>query len=151
MTRRTKLVLEEFLPYRLSMASNLVSDTVATAYEAAFGLRIPEWRLVAVIAEADAISQFEICRRTRMDKVTVSRAAIALAGRGLIERAPNPQDQRSHLLALTAQGRELYGRIAPKALAIEAQIFGGFGPAEIRAFVSMLERIDAAAYAVGGV
>ena len=81
MTRRTKLVLGEFLPYRLSMASNLVSDTVATAYEAAFGLRIPEWRLVAVIAEADAISQFEICRRTRMDKVTVSRAGIALAAR----------------------------------------------------------------------
>ena len=27
MTRRSKLVLGEFLPYRLSMASNLVSDT----------------------------------------------------------------------------------------------------------------------------
>src|ERR1700677_4277774 len=150
MTRRSKLVLEQFLPYRLSMASNLVSDTVATAYEAAFGLRIPEWRLVAVIAEADAISQFEICRRTRMDKVTVSRAAIALAGRGLVGRAPNPQDQRSHLLALTAQGRELYGRIAPKALAIEAQIFGGFKTAEIRPFASFLERIAAAAHAAGG-
>ena len=131
------------------MASNLVSDTVATAYEAAFGLRIPEWRLVAVIAEADAISQFEICRRTRMDKVTVSRAAIALADRGLIERGPNPLDQRSHLLALTPAGRELYGRIAPEALAIEARIFGGFTPAELQALVSMLERIDAAAYAVG--
>ena len=150
MTHRTQLVLDQFLPYRLSLASNLVSDTVATVYEAAFGLRIPEWRLVAVIAETDAISQFEICRRTRMDKVTVSRAAIALAGRQLIERAPNPGDQRSHLLALSVQGRELYSRIAPKALAIEAQIFGGFKPSEIRAFVSMLERIDAAAYAVGG-
>lgn len=149
MTRRAKLVLDRFIPYRLSMASNLVSDTVATAYEAAFGLRIPEWRLVAVIAEADAISQFEICRRTRMDKVTVSRAAIALADRGLIERGPNPLDQRSHLLALTPAGRELYGRIAPEALAIEARIFGGFTPAELQALVSMLERIDAAAYAVG--
>jgi DNA-binding MarR family transcriptional regulator len=151
MTRRTKLILDQFLPYRLSLASNLVSDTVATTYEAAFGLRIPEWRLVAVIAETDAISQFEICRRTRMDKVTVSRAAIALSSRGLVRRAPNPEDQRSHLLALTAVGRELYGRIAPKALAIEAQIFGDFEPDEIRAFVAMLERIDAAALAVGGV
>ena len=132
------------------MATNLVSDTVATAYEVEFGLRIPEWRLIAVIAEADAISQFEICARTRMDKVSVSRAAIALVGRGLVERAPNPKDQRSHLLALTAEGRKLYCRIAPKALEIEARIFGGFKPAEIRAFVSMLERIDAAAFAVGG-
>lgn len=145
-----KLVLDRFLPYRMSMATNLVSDTVASAYEAEFGLRIPEWRLIAVIAESDAISQFEICGRTRMDKVTVSRAAIALAGRGLVERAPNPKDQRSHLLALTAEGRKLYHRIAPKALQIEAQIFDGFDAAEIRAFVSMLERIDAAALAVGG-
>ena len=41
-----------FLPYRLSIASNVVSDAIATTYHALFGLRIPEWRLVAVIAEA---------------------------------------------------------------------------------------------------
>ncbi|MGC7532760.1 MarR family winged helix-turn-helix transcriptional regulator, partial [Pandoraea pneumonica] len=77
-----------FLPYRLSITSNLVSDRIAHAYESMFGLTIPEWRLVAVIAEVDAITQAEIGERTRMDKVTVSRAAIALVGRGLLERAP---------------------------------------------------------------
>lgn len=148
MARRKKLVLEEFLPYRLSMASNLVSETVASAYETAFGLGVPEWRLLAVIAESDAISQFEICRRTRMDKVTVSRAAILLADGGLIARTPNPNDQRSHLLALTVEGRKLYNRIAPEALEIEERIFGGFKAAEMRAFISMLARIDAAALAI---
>ena len=145
-----KLVLEQFLPYQLSMVSTVVSDTVATAYQAAFGLTIPEWRLVAVIAEAAAVSQFEICRRTRMDKVTVSRAAIALVDRGFVKRMPNPKDQRSHLLALTEEGRSLYRRVAPRALAIEARIFGGFGAAETREFASMLARIDAAALAAGG-
>jgi len=148
MATRSKLVLDKFLPYRLSMASNLVSDTVASAYQRAFGIGIPEWRLVAVIAEASAVSQFEICRSTRMDKVTVSRAAITLADRGFVMRTPNPNDQRSHLLTLTKEGRRLYNRIAPRALEIEQQIFGAFSAAEMRAFVAMLARIDAAALAV---
>jgi DNA-binding MarR family transcriptional regulator len=145
MATRSKLVLDEFVPYRLSMAANVVSETVASAYETEFGLAVPEWRLIAVIAEASAISQFEICRRTRMDKVSVSRAAILLAGRGLLLRTPNPNDQRSHVLALTKQGRQLYQRIAPRALDIEKRIFGGFSASEMRSFVAMLARIDAAA------
>ena len=72
------LVLADFIPYRLSVTSNLVSDSIARTYEALFGLTIPEWRLIAVIAETGGITQQAIGRATRMDKVTVSRAAIAL-------------------------------------------------------------------------
>ena len=74
--RTTKLRLDEFLPYRLSFTSNLVSETIARAYQALFGLTIPEWRLVAVIAEHDGISQQAIGLRTRMDKVTFTRAEL---------------------------------------------------------------------------
>lgn len=143
-----RLTLDAFLPYRLSVTSNLVSGVIATAYEALFGLRIPEWRLVAVIAEGGALSQRDICDRTRMDKVTVSRAAIALVGRGLIARAPNPGDARSHLLSLTAAGARLYAAVVPKALEFEARIFAGFSAAEITRLKAMLERIDAAAVAL---
>ena len=139
------LVLDRFLPYRLSITSNLVSDRIARAYEALFGITIPEWRLVAVIAEVQAITQAEIGERTRMDKVTVSRAAIALVERGLLARAPNPADKRSHHLSLTAAGRDLYASIAPKALELEAKIFARFSRAELDGFVTMLRRIDAAA------
>ena len=80
-----------------------------------------------------------------MDKVTVSRAAIALAERGLVARAPNPGDQRSHLLALSAAGRALYDEVAPKALEIEARDVRRIEPAENRCFRAMLTRIEAAA------
>lgn len=143
-----RLNLDAFLPYRLSITSNLVSGVIASAYEALFGLRIPEWRLVAVIAEAEAISQQAIGTRTRMDKVTVSRAAIALADRGLIQRKPNPDDARSHLLSLTRAGEQLYAEVMPKALEFEARIFAGFKPAEIDRLKTMLARIDAAAEAL---
>ncbi len=140
-----RLQLDRFLPYRLSITSNLVSDRIASAYEALFGLTIPEWRLVAVIAEASAITQVQIGEQTRMDKVTVSRAAIALVGRGLLARTPNAADKRSHLLSLTSEGQALYAAVAPKALELEARIFSRFSDEELETFVAMLRRIDVAA------
>ena len=144
------LTLDGFMPFRLSVVSNVVSDAIASTYQALFGLRIPEWRLVAVIAESDGLSQQQLGQRTRMDKVTVSRAAIALAERGLIARRGNPADQRSHLLSLTPDGRALYEQVAPKALEMEARIFGGLGPGEMTEFRDMLARIEAAAGGLEG-
>jgi DNA-binding MarR family transcriptional regulator len=145
----TALRLDTFLPYRLSIASNMVSGAIETTYRALFGLRIPEWRLVAMLAEGE-LTQQALTRKTRMDKVTVSRAAIALAERGLVSRAPHPGDQRSHLLALSAAGRALYEEVAPKALEMEARIFAGFAEAEVAAFRTMLARIEEAADALDG-
>jgi DNA-binding MarR family transcriptional regulator len=139
---KTSLKLDAFLPYRLSITSNLVSEAIATSYEALFGLTIPEWRLIAVIAEHDGVTQQTIGTLTEMDKVTVSRAAIALVDRGLVDRIPNPGDRRSHLLILTGTGRALYAQVAPKALELEARIFGSFGVEELANFVAMLQRID---------
>src|SRR3546814_4759992 len=46
-----KLNLDNFLPYRLSIASNVLSSRIAAEYENRFGLKIPEWRLMAVLGE----------------------------------------------------------------------------------------------------
>ena len=145
MTEPRLLRLDAFVPYRLSIASNTVSDMIASAYRALFGLTIPEWRLGAILAEHDSISQFGLGAATRMDKVTVSRAAIALVDRGLVKRAPNPDDKRSHLLSLSAEGRSLYDQVAPKALALEDELLAGFERKEVAHFLAMLQRLQDAA------
>jgi DNA-binding MarR family transcriptional regulator len=138
------LRLDDFLPYRLSITSNLVSEQVAGTYRTLFDLSIPEWRSIAVVAEEpDGITQQEIGVRTRMDKVTVSRAAAALTKRGLLLRSGNPEDRRSHLLVLSAAGRTLYDGVAPKALELEQRIFDRFTAKELAGFTDMLRRIDA--------
>lgn len=145
MLRSRELRLDAFLPYRLSITSNLVSDHIASAYQQLFGLTIPEWRLIAIVAEEGAVAQSAVCERSRMDKVTVSRAAIAMVGRGLMARTAHEGDRRSHLLVLTDAGRELYADVSPKALELEGQLFEGFRPEELEAFVAMLRRIDSVA------
>ena len=48
---RSRLRLQDYLPYRLSVAANAVSRLIARAYESQFGLRNAQWRLLAVLAD----------------------------------------------------------------------------------------------------
>ncbi len=138
------LRLDDFLPYRLSFTSNLVSGKIAQVYQSLFGLSIPEWRLIAVLAERPGTTQQMIGSLTGMDKVTVSRAAVALAARSLVRRAPHPEDKRSQLVSLTPTGERLYAEVAPKAKEMEATIFSVLTPVEQQTLHALLRRIDVA-------
>jgi DNA-binding MarR family transcriptional regulator len=142
------LRLDTFLPYQLSIASNAVSSAIARTYESLFGLRIPEWRLIAVLAEEEGLTQQALVSRTEMDKMTVSRAAQALVTRGLVTRVPHGADKRSHTLSLSTEGRALYAQISPKALELEAKLLGALGEAEIERFKKTLSKLKAASDAL---
>jgi DNA-binding MarR family transcriptional regulator len=143
------LMLDEYLPYRLSIASNAVSKLIARAYEDRFGLTIPQWRLMAVLAEKP-MTQQAVVVRTAMDKVTVSRAAHGLVNRHLVGRAAHEADGRSHILALTDQGRALHAEIAPLALAYEAALLSGLTPVEVETLKRLLGRLETAAGRLSG-
>src|SRR4030095_4990137 len=93
--RRTadKLHLDRFVPYRLSVLSNIVSMSIAAAYEREFGLTIPEWRVIAVLARYPDLSAIEVAERTAMDKVAVSRAVQRLIATRRLERAYDKGDR----------------------------------------------------------
>lgn len=143
------LALDDYLPFRLSVASNGVSRLIARAYEDRFGLSIPQWRLMAVLAEEPLTPQ-AIVTRTAMDKVTVSRAAQGLVTRHLVSRKASPSDGRSHTLALTETGRRLHAEIAPLALAYEAALLAGLAPAEVAQLKRLLQRLEGAAARLSG-
>jgi DNA-binding MarR family transcriptional regulator len=143
------LVLDDYLPYRLSIASNGVSGLIARAYQDRFGLTIPQWRLMAVLAEGELTPQ-ALVSRTVMDKVTVSRAAQGLLARNLVSRTASESDGRSHILALTDTGRRLHAEIAPMALAYEAALLSGLTPEEVVTLKRLLIRLEAAAVKLSG-
>lgn len=146
----TSLRLDSYLPYRLSVASNAVSGLIARAYEDRFGLTVPQWRVLCALAEDGRLSQVQIVARTVMDKVTVSRAAQGLVKRRLVGRAQNKADGRSHMLALTAEGRSLFAEIAPLALAYEAALIAGLAPEEVTLLKRLLTRLQSAAGQLAG-
>jgi DNA-binding MarR family transcriptional regulator len=122
MAPHTKLHLEKFLPYRLSVLSNTVSSAIAAAYFMNFGLSIPEWRVMAVLAANPGLSAAEVTARTAMDKVAVSRAVAALQAAGRLHRTTAPADRRRTHLALTRAGMRVYAQVVPMALEYERHL-----------------------------
>jgi DNA-binding MarR family transcriptional regulator len=142
------LTLDAYLPYRLSVASNAVSGLISRAYQDRFGLSVPQWRLICVLAEDGAMTQGQLVARTVMDKVTVSRAAQGLIRRHLVARFEHHADARSHVLALSPQGTRLYAEIAPLALAYEQALIAGLTSDEVEGVKRLLSKLQATAAAL---
>lgn len=138
---QTMTRLADFMPYRISITSNAISDLIAREYRSRFGLKIAEWRVMAVLGDVGEATQRELVAATRMDKVAVNRATKALGERALIQRAPNISDGRSHHLALTEEGKALYAEIMPLALQMEAQVVEVLDPQEQAQFSLLLGKL----------
>src|SRR5476649_2539893 len=113
------LDLENFLPYRLSVLAQLVSESLHDLYAGPFGLTVTQWRVMAALGRFAPLTASEVGLRIVMDKVAVSRALADLAKRGLVERTTDRSDRRRATLRLSARGRVLHGRIVPLALDYE--------------------------------
>lgn len=144
-----ELILEDFLPYRLSILSNTVSSTIARAYDRRFGLSIPEWRVIAVLGRFPGLSAVEVAERTLMDKVAVSRAVSKLIKSGRIDRQFADADRRRSILNLSEAGRKVHDEIAPLALQFEQDLLQGLSDEEIRSLNLLMERLLARARLIG--
>lgn len=141
----SSLTLEEFVPYRLSVASNAVSTRISQSYRKRFKLKVAEWRLIAILAETAHMTPQDIGKAGELDKITVSRAAAALLKRGLVAQDRNPEDGRSHFLSLTAEGEALYEQIVPAAKAMEDALLANFTAEDRTQLVRLLRQIEIAA------
>jgi DNA-binding MarR family transcriptional regulator len=140
--------LDRFLPYRLSVLTNVVSSTIAEAYQRRFGLSIPEWRVLAVLARHPGLSAAEVARLTRMDAVAVSRAVARLLAAGRLRRTIARDDRRRSVLAVTAAGTAVYREVAPLALGYERELLATLGAAERAALDRALDALTTRAQAL---
>ena len=128
--RHEQLDLDRFLPYRLSVLSNRISQAIAKLYQARFGFGITEWRVIAVLGRFPELSANAVAERTAMDKVAVSRAVAHLLERGLLTREMHGDDRRRSVLNLSEAGYRIYDEIVPLALGRERELLAALTPEE---------------------
>jgi DNA-binding MarR family transcriptional regulator len=138
---KDELILEDFLPYRLSITSHTVSTNIARVYEKRFGVSIPEWRVIAVLGRYPGLSAVEVADRTLMDKVAVSRAVTKLIKTGRIDREFADADRRRSILNLSEEGKKVHNEIAPLALEFEQQLVQNISEDDYEKFNSVLEQL----------
>jgi DNA-binding MarR family transcriptional regulator len=140
-----RLILERFLPYRLSILSNRVSRAIAARYAKTFNLTIPEWRIIAVLGRRPGLTAKEVAEATEMDKVAVSRAVAKLVAAKRVSAHVHDDDGRAQSLMLTTQGEALHARIAPIALDAERQLLSALSASERTQFDALIDRLLGAA------
>ncbi len=144
--KTSSLKLQEFLPYRLSVLSNRVSSLIATAYSERFNIRIPEWRVIAVLGEEPGLTSKEVANQTAMDKVSVSRVVQSLVGKKHVKRFASQKDGRVAHLRLSQSGVDIYQKVAPLALRYEEELAGMLSVDEMdelnRIFNKLSKKID---------
>jgi DNA-binding MarR family transcriptional regulator len=104
--RSPRLTLHDFVPYRIAVLACGISASLGRKYRD-LGITIPEWRLIAHLAEVGTCSSGEICARTAMDKAKVNRAVMRLVAAGLVLADTSSRDRRVNALRLTAQGQKI--------------------------------------------
>ena len=136
-----RLALDAFVPYRLSVLTNRVSDAIARQYADRFGLTIPEWRVMATLGETPDLSARDVAARTAMDKVQVSRAVSSLTAAKRVQRSYDAEDGRITRLSLTRAGRTIYDEIVPLALHLEEIFLSTLSAEERKTFDRLLSKL----------
>jgi DNA-binding MarR family transcriptional regulator len=131
------LQLEHFLPYRLSILSNTISQAIADDYQSRHDISMTEWRVMAVLARYAGLSAREVAERTAMDKVAVSRALARLVEAGRVDRAVHDNDKRRSVLNLSDAGWAIHDEVAPMARAREREVLAKLN-AEERAWLTRI-------------
>lgn len=115
-----KLPLQEFIPYKLAVVANRLSQSIGSLFEEKYGIQIPEWRILMALHSCGPLAPNEVVEHTSMDKGRVSRAQRRLVELGLVSVSNDPSDGRRLVLFLTRKGAGMCAAIIPAARATEA-------------------------------
>lgn len=136
-----RLELDSFIPYRLSVMQQEVSRAISAVYADKYGLMRYDWRVMAALGDDQPLSANEVCERTNMDKVQVSRAIARLKESGLVDRDRDAEDRRRSCLRLTRRGQTIYREIVPAARAREAEILETFSVVELQQLDRLIDKL----------
>lgn len=136
--------LEEFLPYQLAVLADVTSAGFARVYADRFGLTIPEWRVLATVAEVPRVRAKDVGAARHLPKTAVSRAVSSLRRRGLLKVDVNRADKRESFLSLTTKGRGLHAELVPLARDYARALAERLTPAERVALQSAFEKLATA-------
>ena len=138
--------LEHFLPYRVSVLTNTVSEGIAQSYRDKYDISVTEWRILAVLGRYPGLTASEIVERTAMDKVAISRAVKNLVERNLLRRATDSNDRRRMRLHITpGHGERVHSEVVPLALKYEKRLLDALNSDEQNALHKAIQKLQARA------
>lgn len=143
--------LDDSVFFKLVRVVNLTARPFNEGLGRRHDLSLNDWRVMMVLGSHPGSTASEVCQRTGMDKMSVSRAIAALARRRRVTRKADPADGRRTLVWLSSAGQRLFETLSIAARERERQVFRGVGAQEQARLGATLDRlIDALVAADAG-
>lgn len=104
-------------------------------------ITLPQWRALAHISNNDGMTQKALADAIDADPMTISGILDRLEKRGLIERHPDPTDNRAKLARVTAEGRKVVTTAREIGIAMYENALEGVSPEERRIAIAVLTKM----------
>lgn len=124
---RTPGFVDRYLPALLNQASHLIVGDFAEVVRA-HGLSIVEWRVLAILADGDAVPVGLLARKAVTKQSTLTRLLDRMAEQGHIVRLAGGHDRRLTLIGITEAGRALVEVLVEQAEAQQKRALAGLDP-----------------------
>lgn len=141
------LGIEDFPSLMLTRLGAIAKWKITKQYVEPFGLSLPEWLLIALLARYPSFTHRQIRERTVMDKGQISTTLRVLKARGLVGARPSPRagahrtPRAGGAMVLTPKGRALYRRVLPAAREAQMRLLKFFDEAERVQLYALLRKM----------
>ena len=105
------------------------------------GLSSSMYFFLRLLWEQDGLTQREISQELGLTPPTTVAAMDNLEGKGLIKRSRNTEDRRKVNIYLTKRGRDLEGKLRPRASEVNRAALAHVSRAEADAMINLLNRM----------
>jgi MarR family transcriptional regulator for hemolysin len=126
----------------LARTAKAVSRAFDDALAAAGG-SLPVWLVLLAVKTREHANQRELAGSVGIEGATLTHHLNAMEERGLISRERDPANRRVQLVSLTADGEELFHRLAAAARAHDQRLRRGFAGPELEHMAQLLTRMAA--------
>ncbi len=130
MAARTRLELDDYLPYLINRVGTAIAATYTENTLAPLNLTLAMWRVLAALSNNGEQRQIDLVDMTSIDASTMSRLVTRLVRAGLVTRARSKTSSREVVVALSAKGRAQVESLIPIAKGLERTASGGLSPKE---------------------
>ena len=124
----------------MSIAGRMNGAMAAIAAE--HGMTLPHLEVLLCLRGGEGISQSDLSERMLITKGNVCVIVQKLEGAGLVDRRPDPTDQRLHRLYLTPDAQRLLARTRSARDAAIARPFARLTAAERKTLYELLGRVE---------
>ena len=134
--------LHALISVKLNVVNVKMSRQVGQAVQKLENLRLPEWRILALLADAGALSQADIRTLIGMDKGQISRTVKTMLMSELVANEDGTSKSRNVRLSLTDKGRAVHQRVDVMMEKRNTELLATLSEEEKQSLYDGLDRIE---------